>query len=228
MNSREDHIERFFRDNKKQFDSLRAAPEDFDRLMEKLEVPQASLRSNHWSKWLIAAFLALGIGITAWWFFSHSEQPATPSIARTEPGLEIDDIFPEIALRDPDGKLIPLSSLKGKVVLVEFWASYSKVCTEDHCFFFKPVYDNFRDKGFEIYAVSVDSSALNWVEAIERDKLDWVNVSDLEGAFPFSDTTFDPDDLPMTFLLDENGRIIAKDIEAEQLHQTLDQLFAFN
>lgn len=227
MDHREDYIERFFRDNKKQFDSLRAEPEDFDRLMDQLEIPQASSQSNNWSKWLIAAFLVLGVGIAAWWFSTSSENPA-PSIARTQPGLEIDDIFPEIALRDPDGKLIPLSSLKGKVVLVEFWASYSKVCTEDHCFFFKPVYDTFRDKGFEIYAVSVDSSALNWVEAIERDKLDWVNVSDLEGAFPFNDMTFDPHDLPMTFLLDENGRIIAKDIEAEQLKQTLDQLFAFN
>ena len=139
----------------------------------------------------------------------------------------MDNQFPNIELRNPNGEMIALSSLQGKVVLVEFWASYCMLCTEEHCYYFKPLYETYKDHGFEIYSVSIDSSATNWLQVIERDQLDWVQVSDLMGNDSPVNEKFEVNSLPTNYLLDRNGKILAKNIPVEDLEETLSHLLAY-
>ncbi|MEM1321651.1 MAG: TlpA disulfide reductase family protein [Bacteroidota bacterium] len=216
-----DKIEQFFHDHREGFDALPPKDSDWAAIQHKLDQPRGIVRRPYFYG-IAAALLALVIIAGIFIFNPQTEQ------AQDVVGLEINNIFPDIALRNPDGQRIPISSMKGKVVLVEFWASYSMVCTERNCFYFKPLYKEFKDKGFEIYAISVDSSAVNWMDAIERDQLEWVQVADLSGQDSPLVQRFAIDQLPMTFLLDEEGRIIDKNVDASKLKSKLDQLFAYN
>ncbi len=218
------NLEHFFKNNRKSFDKLEVGASLWQGIQQELEKPAKAGKIRHinWFKWIAAAVALLLLAHL--WTPSKSDETA----AEAQAGLEVNDIFPDIALRNPEGQMVALSSLKGKVVLVEFWASYSKVCTEDHCYYFKPAYNTYKDKGFEIYAVSVDSSAANWLHAIERDQLDWVQVADLEGITSPVTREFSVESLPTTYLLDSEGKIIAKNIEAQELESTLNQLFAYN
>ncbi|MEO1518509.1 MAG: TlpA disulfide reductase family protein [Bacteroidota bacterium] len=225
-----DRLEDFFRSNRKEFDRMKADASIWEGIEGKLDPkPSPVARPQRFlsSRWLsVAAALALLLTV-GWWFSSPPSTNDLPS-PKNRVGLEVNDIFPDIALRNPDGKIVSLSSLKGKVVLVELWASYSKICTEDHCYYFKPIYNEYKNKGFEIYAVSVDSSAASWVDAIESDQLDWLQVSDLQGLeSPMVELVYD-DQLPTTYLLDQDGRIIAKNLDVELLEDTLSQLLAFH
>ena len=217
-------LEHFFKDNRKGFDKMNVEPSVWQNIAKSLDAPPQRTSALRIS-WLmgIAATLLLVFFALLFWPSQQQEQ-----LAHLNVGLDINERFPDISLRNPEGEPVALSSLKGKVVLVEFWASYSKVCTEDHCYYFKPAYNTFKDKGFEIYAISVDSSAANWLQAIERDELDWLQVADLDGTQSQIARDFMIESLPTTYLLDGEGRIIAKDIEAHELEYTLSQLFAYN
>lgn len=219
-----DRIEQFFEKNKGSFDQLKADDSIWEGIQMKMQEPAKPVRRTRLVPgWASAAAVLLLIGLLSFLMWpSDSEMPMA------QKGLELEDKFPDIALRNQYGELVPLSSLKGKVVLVEFWASYSVVCTEDQCYKFKPVYNEFKDQGFEIYAVSVDSSAASWVEVIEKDQEDWVHVSDLQGEQSPMQKLLDGEELPITYLLDEDGKIIAKNINADDLKDKLDQLFAYN
>ncbi len=215
-----DKVEQFFHDNKEGFDVLQPDPNMWSGLEAKLDKTPRPRRRYYYG---IAAALLTFLTIGGLLFFSPAKEAATDVV-----GLEVNNIFPDIAMRTPNGTRIPVSAMKGKVVLVEFWASYSMVCTEENCFFFKPLYKEFKDKGFEIYAISVDTSAVSWVDAINRDELDWIQVSDLSGHDSPQVQKFGIDELPMTFLLNEEGRIIAKDVDASKLKSKLNQIFAYN
>ena len=218
-----DKVEKYFEDHREGFDFLQPEQESWGAIAQQLERPRPAPAIRWWRRYGVAAAMLLLLTITGLSYFLN--QPAkTDAVA----GLEIDDYFPEIVLRNPDGEPIPLSSTKGKIVLVEFWASYSKVCTDHHCFYFKPLYEEYKEKGFEIYAISVDSSAAEWINAIQHDQLDWLQVSDLDGTQSAAVQAFSLNKLPMTFLLNEDGKILAKDIDAEQLQDKLHQLFAYN
>ena len=166
----------------------------------------------------IAAMLLLVVGLAWVVLKDRGTQPRNVTLANGS-------LFPEVNLRDPQGNLVPLSSLKGKVVLVEFWASYSTVCTETNCYHYVPVYEQYKGKGFEIYAISIDSSARHWQRAIDRDQLPWINVADLSGALPPHFPAANPQDLPKTYLLDREGKIIGKNLKAPALEQKLAKLF---
>ncbi|MEM7040811.1 MAG: TlpA disulfide reductase family protein, partial [Bacteroidota bacterium] len=177
----------------------------------------------HFPRWVsVAAMLVMAVGL-AWTAF----RPAAPAEEGDAPfALEVGNEFPEIALRNPFGELVPLSSLKPNVVLVEFWASYSKVCTEEHCWYFLPLYEQYKDKGFEIYGVSVDTSAQHWLTGIERDDLPWIQVADIGEKESELWKQFEITELPTTFLLDEKGNIIAKNIGRDELEKHLETLLA--
>ena len=217
-----DKVEQYFEDHREGFDFLQPEENSWKAIAQQLDRPRPAPKIKWWRRYGVAAALFLLCIITGLSYFINQSESEVVA------GLEINDYFPDVVLRDPDGKPIPLSSMKGKIVLVEFWASYSKVCTDQHCFYFKPLYEEYREKGFEIYAISVDSSASEWIDAIQHDQLDWVQVSDLDGTQSAAVQAFSLNKLPMTFLLNEDGKILAKDIDAEQLQDKLHQLFAYN
>ncbi len=131
---------------------------------------------------------------------------------------------PEIAVSTPDGGAIKLSDFRGKVTMIDFWASWCKPCRMENPNVVK-VYNRFKDKGFEIFGVSLDQSQEKWIQAIAQDGLTWKHGSELK----FWQSSFVPaynlDGIPMTYLLDENGIIIAKGLRGEELEQKLEELF---
>jgi len=127
---------------------------------------------------------------------------------------------PELVLNDPDGKSINLSSLKGKYVLIDFWASWCGPCRQENPNVVK-MYSKFKSKGFEIYGVSLDDEKDNWIAAIKKDKLTWAHVSDLKGWQSEAASIYQVTGIPATYLLDKEGKIIAKNLRGKALEDKL-------
>jgi len=136
----------------------------------------------------------------------------------------VGSVAPEIALQTPDGNTIKLTDFRGKVTMIDFWASWCKPCRMENPNVVR-VYNRFKDQGFEIYGVSLDKDRNKWVEAIAQDGLTWKHGSELK----FWQSSFVPvynlEGIPMTYLLDKNGIIIAKGLRGDQLEQRLEELF---
>ena len=141
-----------------------------------------------------------------------------------------DNTAPEISLSSPDGEVINLSSLRGNIVLVDFWASWCSPCRKRHPELVG-VYDNFKDKAFknaekfEIYSVSLDNNKDRWIGAIEKDNLSWVNhVSDLKGWRSSAAVAYGIRSIPSNVLLNEKGEIIGKNLFGKELEAVLAEL----
>lgn len=132
---------------------------------------------------------------------------------------------PEIDLPSPNGKNIKLSSLKGKYVLIDFWAAWCGPCRRESPHMVE-IYKKYSPKGFEIYGVSLDRSRDAWVAAISQDKLGaWVHVSDLKFWQSVAAKTYGVESIPFTVLLDKEGKIIAKGLRGEALKEKLAEIF---
>lgn len=140
--------------------------------------------------------------------------------------VSIGSVAPEVILSDTTGKDIALSSLRGKYVLLDFWAGWCGPCRMENPNILKN-YLKYKDKGFEVYQVSLDRSRSDWVNAIKKDNLIWYNVSDLKYFQSEAATIYNIDRIPKGFLLDPNGVIIAKDIElrGNRLGEKLNEIF---
>ncbi len=123
---------------------------------------------------------------------------------------------PEINLATPGGKLLALSSLRGKYVLLDFWASWCGPCRQENPNVVK-AYNKFKDKGFTIYSVSLDQDKGKWLKAIETDGLTWYHVSDLAGWNSTGGAAYGVKAIPQSFLIDPQGYIIAKNLRGEAL-----------
>jgi peroxiredoxin len=130
---------------------------------------------------------------------------------------------PEINLQSPDGENIKLSSLRGKYVLLDFWAAWCAPCRRENPNLVD-AYGKFKDKGFEIYQVSLDRTRDAWVKAIKDDKLDWVHVSDLKYWNSEAAQLYGVQSIPASFLLDPDGKIIAKNLRGPALHEKLKEV----
>ncbi len=132
------------------------------------------------------------------------------------------DNSPDIVLPNPDGEEVALSSLRGKVVLLQFWAAVDRGSRIQN-----PVlaeaYKKYKRKGFEIYQVSVDVNRAEWVDAIDQDKLTWINVGDMEGS-KMAATVYNIQSVPFNYLLNEEGEIVAKNLKGPALDKALSHL----
>ena len=135
-------------------------------------------------------------------------------------GVPVGDVAPEITLNSPEGTPVSLSSLRGKYVLLDFWASWCGPCRQENPNVVR-VYNKFKDKGFTVYSVSLDKEKTNWLKAIEKDGLAWTHVSDLKYWQSVAAQTYGVNGIPATFLLDKEGRVIAKNLRGEALEQKL-------
>lgn len=129
---------------------------------------------------------------------------------------------PEIVLPDPSGNNIALSSLRGKVVLLQFWAAEdanSRIVNQ----LLVDAYQKYKRKGFEIYQVNIGKNRSEWIDAIDADKLTWINVGDLEGSID-AVNVYNIQTIPGNYLLDRDGTILAKNLRGPGLDKALGQL----
>jgi peroxiredoxin len=131
---------------------------------------------------------------------------------------------PEFTQNNVEGKPVSLSSLKGKYVLVEFWASWCTPCRAGNPNLVKQ-YELYKDKGFEIISVSLDNVKDRWVEAIKKDGLPWLHVSDLKGWNNAVGRLYGVRAVPQSFLLDKDGKVIGNTLRDETLNAKLAELF---
>lgn len=130
---------------------------------------------------------------------------------------------PQFIQPDPNGNPLPLSKLRGKVLLVDFWASWCKPCRAENPAVVA-AYQKFKSKGFEILGVSLDSEKEPWMKAIATDKLFWPQVSDLKGWENSAAQAYGINSIPASFLLDKEGKIIAKNLRGEALERKLSEI----
>jgi peroxiredoxin len=138
--------------------------------------------------------------------------------------LAIGSVAPEISLPDPEGKVIPLSSLRGQYVLVDFWAKWCGPCRKENPNIVR-AYNTYKDKGFTVYGVSLDRSKDDWLQGIREDGLTWTHVSDLKFWQSEAARTYNINAIPFSLLLDPNGKIVAKNLRGQALDDKLKEIF---
>jgi thiol-disulfide isomerase/thioredoxin len=137
--------------------------------------------------------------------------------------IDIGNQVQEFKQADVNGKEIKLSDYKGKIVLLEFWASWCGPCRKENPDLVK-VYKHYNDKGFEILGVALDKDKAQWLNAIDHDRLPWTNVCDLQGDRNEAAIIYGVSAIPANFLIDRNGVVIARNLRSEELAGTLDKI----
>lgn len=138
--------------------------------------------------------------------------------------FQIGGTAPDFTQATPDGGELSLSDLRGKVVLIDFWASWCGPCRRENPNVVK-VYKEYKEKGFEILSVSLDKDKNRWLQAIEQDGMDWKHVSDLKYWSNEVAKMYNVSSIPHTILLDQEGKILARNLRGPALQQKLAEIF---
>ena len=138
-------------------------------------------------------------------------------------GVAVGDEAPDFTLNSPEGQDIALSSLRGKYVLIDFWASWCGPCRMENPNVVK-LYNKYKDKGFAIYGVSLDKDKAAWLGAIQKDGLTWTHGSDLKFWNSAVAQTYGVNAIPATYLLDKEGKVIAKNLRGPSLEAKISEL----
>jgi len=139
--------------------------------------------------------------------------------AQPKPG----DLAYDINLTSPKGDTISLSSMQGKVVLIDFWASWCGPCRLSNRQLVK-LYSKYKDKGFEIYGVSLDENKKDWMRAIKQDKIAWTQVIDNRGWEAQTAIDWNLYQIPTSYLVNKDGIIVGVDLEKNDLEKALKNL----
>ena len=137
--------------------------------------------------------------------------------------VQVGSVAPDFTLPDVDGNPISLSSFRGKYVLVDFWAAWCPDCRKENPNIVA-AWDKYKDKNFAVLGVSLDRNRDQWLAAIEKDGLKWTQVSDLKYWSSDAAVLYCIRWIPMSFLIDPEGKIVSVGLEGEELHNKLEEL----
>ena len=179
------------------------------------------------------AGIALMMSALVWSGWTSNNEPVVEVpevvVVTGKVGSQVGDEAPEIAMPNTKGKEMKLSDLRGSYVLIDFWASWCGPCRRENPnvvrAYQKYKKAKFKDgDGFEIFSVSLDSDIPRWEAAIKKDRLDWKHhVSDLKKWDNEAAAMYGVSSIPMSFLVDPNGIIVAKNLRGIELHRQLDK-----
>ena len=132
--------------------------------------------------------------------------------------------MPDLKIEDKDGNIISLAELRGKVVLLSFWASWDEASVRENQRL-KSIYNKFNSKGFEVYQVGLERSKVLWENAIVSTQLPWISVTELRHTNSTAARIYNIQKLPANYLIDRNGEIIGKDLFGSRLENKLKEIF---
>ena len=188
------------------------------------------LKINH-PMWKAGIALMMSALVWSGWTSNNEPVVEVPDVVVVtgKLGSQVGDEAPEIAMPNTKGKEMKLSDLRGSYVLIDFWASWCGPCRRENPnvvrAYQKYKKAKFKDgDGFEIFSVSLDSDIPRWEAAIKKDGLDWKHhVSDLKKWDNEAAAMYGVSSIPMSFLVDPNGIIVAKNLRGIELHRQLDK-----